>query len=134
MGDLLGSLRGLGPQPAGRRDPPVRRPPDRRSSSRPRSLSATALSGTTLRLSGWWRGFLLERRRRREQAQKEKQRRDVVKKHLERAKEDAAGPRPRRQSEPEADVVYIPSVATLRVKEKAGAGTVLDPEGGRRRR
>src|ERR1019366_2139450 len=80
------------------------------------------LSGTTLRLSGWWRGFLLERRRRRELALKEKQRRDVVKKHLERAKEDAARPAPQKASEPEGDVVYIPSVATLRVKEKAGAG------------
>ena len=80
------------------------------------------LSGTTLRLSGWWRGFLLERRRRRELVLKEKQRRDVVKKHLERAKEDAARPAPQKASEPEGDVVYIPSVATLRVKEKAGAG------------
>ncbi len=80
------------------------------------------LSGSALRLSGWWRGFVLERRRRREQASKERQRREVVKKHLERAKEDASRPAPSKTSEPEADVVYIPSVATLRVKERAGAG------------
>lgn len=87
------------------------------------SLSlGNGLSGATLRFSGWWRGFVLERRRRREQAAKERQRRDVVKKHLERAKEDAARPAPEKASEPGAEVVYIPSVATLRVKERAGAG------------
>jgi len=80
------------------------------------------LSSSALRLSGWWRGFILERRRRHEQALKERQRREVVKKHLERAKEDAARPAPSKASEPEADVVYIPSVATLRVKERAGEG------------
>ena len=87
------------------------------------SLSlGNGLSGATLRFSGWWRGFVLERRRRREQAAKERQRRDVVKKHLERARDDAARPAPEKTSEPEGDVVYIPSVATLRVKERAGAG------------
>ena len=87
------------------------------------SLSlGNGLSGATLRFSGWWRGFVLERRRRREQAAKERQRRDVVKKHLERARDDAARPVPEKASEPEGDVVYIPSVATLRVKERAGAG------------
>ncbi|MFI5198558.1 MAG: DNA translocase FtsK 4TM domain-containing protein, partial [Thermoanaerobaculia bacterium] len=80
------------------------------------------LSGSTLRLSGWWRGLVLERRRRREQILKDRQRREVVKKHLERAKEDAARPATQSASEPEADVVYIPSVATLRVKERAGPG------------
>ncbi|MEO8585435.1 MAG: DNA translocase FtsK 4TM domain-containing protein [Acidobacteriota bacterium] len=81
------------------------------------------LSSLTLRSSGWWRGFVMERRRTREQAAKERQRRDVVKKHLERAKEDAARPAPEKAAEqPEGDVVYIPSVATLRVKERAGAG------------
>lgn len=80
------------------------------------------LSGATLRLSGWWRGFVLERRRTREHAAKERQRRDVVKKHLERAREDAARPTPEKAAEPEGDLVYIPSVATLRVKERAGAG------------
>jgi S-DNA-T family DNA segregation ATPase FtsK/SpoIIIE len=82
----------------------------------------TAASGATLRASGWWRGVLLERRRAREQAQKERLRREVVKKHLERAKEEAANPSRKVEAEPEAEVVYIPSVATLRVKEKAGAG------------
>jgi S-DNA-T family DNA segregation ATPase FtsK/SpoIIIE len=80
------------------------------------------LSGTTVRLSGLWRGFLLEHRRRREVASKERQRREVVKKHLERAREDAGRPAAEKPSEPEGDVVYIPSVATLRVKEKAGEG------------
>ena len=79
------------------------------------------VSGATLHASGWWRGFVLERQRRRELASRERQRREVVKKHLERAKEDAAKP-PARPPEPEAEVVYIPSVATLRVKEKAGPG------------
>jgi len=87
------------------------------------SLSlGNGLARATLRFSGWWRGFVLERRRSREQAAKERQRRGVVKKHLERAKEDAARPAPEKDSEPEGDVVYIPSVATLRVKERAGAG------------
>ncbi len=80
------------------------------------------MSRGTVRLSGWWRGRLLERRRRKEQALKEKLRRDVVKKHLERAREEAARPPEAREPEPEAEVVYIPSVATLRVKEKTGAG------------
>ena len=79
------------------------------------------LAGSTLRLSGWWRGFVLERRRARETAAKERQRRDVVKKHLERARDDAARPAPEKP-EPEGDLVYIPSVATLRVRERAGAG------------
>ena len=80
------------------------------------------LSRWTVRFSGWWRGWLLERRRSREQALKEKLRRDVVKKHLERAKEEAARPPAAKEPEPEGEVVFIPSVATLRVKEKAGAG------------
>jgi S-DNA-T family DNA segregation ATPase FtsK/SpoIIIE len=79
------------------------------------------VSGVSLRASGLWRGFLLERRRRKELATRERQRREVVKKHLERAREDAARPA-EKPPEPEADVVYIPSVSTLRVKEKAGAG------------
>ena len=87
------------------------------------SLSlGTATAGAALRASGWWRGFLLERRRVKEQALKEQIRRDVVKKHLERAKEEAANPPEKREDETEGDVVYIPSVATLRVREKAGAG------------
>jgi S-DNA-T family DNA segregation ATPase FtsK/SpoIIIE len=97
------------------------------------SLGAAA-SGATLRASGWWRGFLLERRRAKEQAQKEQLRREVVKKHLERAKEEAAHPPEKAATEREAEVVYIPSVATLRVKEKAGAGRFsiqrTEPKGG----
>ncbi len=76
----------------------------------------------TVRLSGWWQGRLLERRRRKEQAEKERVRRDVVKKHLERAREEASRPPETVEPESGADVVYIPSVATLRVKEKAGEG------------
>ncbi len=77
---------------------------------------------TALRLSGWWRGWRLERQRRKEQANKESLRRDVVKKHLERAKEEAARPREKVKTEPEGEVVFIPSVATLRVREKTGTG------------
>ena len=80
------------------------------------------VSRGAVRLSGWWRGRLLERRRRKEQTLKEKLRRDVVRKHLERAKEEASRPPEPAAPEPEGEVVYIPSVATLRVKEKAGAG------------
>jgi len=79
------------------------------------------VSGASLRLSGLWRTFVLDRQRRRELAVRERQRREVVKKHLERARTEAERP-PERRPEPEAEVVYIPSVATLRVKEKAGAG------------
>ncbi len=85
------------------------------------SLGA-ATSGATLRASGWWRGFLLERRRAKEQAEREQLRREVVKKHLERAKEEAAHPPEKAEPEGGAEVVWIPSVATLRVKEKAGEG------------
>jgi len=46
------------------------------------------VSGASVRASGWWRGFVLERQRRRELASREQQRREVVKKHLERAKEE----------------------------------------------
>ncbi len=76
----------------------------------------------TLRLSGWWQSRLLERRRRKDQAERERVRRDVVKKHLERAREEASRPPEKVEPEPGADVVFIPSVATLRVKEKAGEG------------
>jgi S-DNA-T family DNA segregation ATPase FtsK/SpoIIIE len=92
------------------------------------SLLATSLSlgdgagRTALRLSGWWRGWRLERRRRKEQAEKESVRREVVKKHLERAKEEAARPPEKVRPEPEGEVVFIPSVATLRVREKTGTG------------
>ena len=80
-----------------------------------------ALSRGSLRLSGWWRGFVLERRRRKEQTVKETQRREVLKKHMARAREDGEKPTPA-PDEPEGDVVYIPSIATLRVREKTGAG------------
>jgi DNA segregation ATPase FtsK/SpoIIIE, S-DNA-T family len=93
-------------------------------------LLATSLSlgdaaaGSALRLSGWWRGRTLDRERQKEIALKEELRRQVVKKHLERAKAEAEeGPKPSETSEePEAEVVYIPSVATLRVREKTGVG------------
>ncbi len=77
---------------------------------------------TALRLSGWWRLWRLEWQRRKEQAGKESLRREVVKKHLERAKEEAARPPEKSVPEPEGEVVFIPSVATLRVREKAGTG------------
>ena len=77
---------------------------------------------TALRLSGWWRGWRLDRQRRKEQSNKESLRREVVKKHLERAKEEAARPAEKVKPEPEGEVVFIPSVATLRVREKTGTG------------
>jgi S-DNA-T family DNA segregation ATPase FtsK/SpoIIIE len=80
-----------------------------------------ALSRGSLRFSGWWRGLVLERQRRRELVLKEKQRREVLMKHMARAREDAERPASAPE-EPEADVVYIPSIATLRVREKTGAG------------
>jgi len=85
------------------------------------SLGETLARGS-LRLSGWWRGLVLERRRRKEQAAKEKQRREVLYKHMARAREDAERPAPPPAGTPEADVVYIPSIATLRVRERTGAG------------
>lgn len=90
-------------------------------------LLATAVSlGDLLRggaegLAARWAARRLERERKGELERRERQRRDVVRKHLERAREDAA--RPKEDSEPEgADVVYIPSVATLRVREQRGVG------------
>ena len=85
------------------------------------SLEAT-LRTTLLRLSGWWRGRTLEKQRRKEMEQKEKQRREVVKKHLERARDEKANPQEETVDEPGAEVVYIPSIATLRVREKSGVG------------
>ncbi|MEO6323992.1 MAG: DNA translocase FtsK 4TM domain-containing protein, partial [Thermoanaerobaculia bacterium] len=87
------------------------------------SLSLEATIRTTLiRLSGWWRGRTLEKERKKESEQKEKQRRDVVKKHLERARDEKVNPPEESVDEPGAEVVYIPSIATLRVREKSGVG------------
>jgi S-DNA-T family DNA segregation ATPase FtsK/SpoIIIE len=89
------------------------------------SLSLGAVArGAGLRMSGWWRVRTLERERKKEAELKEKQRREVVKKHLARAKEDAERPpQPEEEADqPVADVVYIPSIATLRVREKSGTG------------
>jgi S-DNA-T family DNA segregation ATPase FtsK/SpoIIIE len=86
------------------------------------SLGAVAERGS-LHASTWWRARRLDRERRKDAALKEKQRRDVVKKHLARAKEDAdRPPEPEEAAEAVADVVYIPSIATLRVREKSGTG------------
>ncbi|HEV8268319.1 MAG TPA: DNA translocase FtsK 4TM domain-containing protein, partial [Thermoanaerobaculia bacterium] len=82
------------------------------------------ISRSSVRLGGWMQVRRLERERKKEQESKEKQRREVVKKHLERAREEAAKPRDEKteESEKEAEVFYIPSIATLRVREKSGAG------------
>src|SRR5512140_882527 len=73
-----------------------------------------AIRALSLRLSGWWRARSLERARRREQEQKDKQRREVVKKHLQRAKVEgeaaAAAGGDDDVDEPGAEVVYIPSI------------------------
>jgi S-DNA-T family DNA segregation ATPase FtsK/SpoIIIE len=92
-------------------------------------LLATSVSlgegirGATLRLSGWWQATALERSRRKEQEQKDRQRREVVKKHLERERAGAGVAAGTGREEDEGgQVVYIPSIATLRVREKSGAG------------
>ena len=83
------------------------------------------LRGASVRLSGWWQATSLERARRKEQEQKERQRRDVVRKHLERERAGTGAGSPEVPSPAEdegGEVVYIPSIATLRVREKKGPG------------
>jgi len=75
-----------------------------------------------VRLSGWWQTTVLEWNRRKEQEQKESQRRDVVRKHLERERTGASRPPVPEEEDEGGQVVYIPSIATLRVREKSGPG------------
>jgi len=78
-----------------------------------------------LKLTAWWRARQLEKDRATEQTRKEKQRRDVVRKHLERARAIVDSPKDADGEDvdlPGAEVVYIPTVKTLRVREKSGEG------------
>ena len=79
-----------------------------------------ALRGTALRASASFAAWRLERQRRRQLEEKEQTRRAVVKKHLERALE--APPPPQDEEEEGGEVVAIPSLSTLRVRERSGAG------------
>jgi S-DNA-T family DNA segregation ATPase FtsK/SpoIIIE len=93
-------------------------------------LLATSLSlgellrSLTIRFSGWWRTRSLERARRKEQEEKDRQRREVVKKHLQRARAEAPAGEGADDDvdEPGAEVVYIPSITKLRVQERSGVG------------
>ena len=85
------------------------------------SLGEGLRSGN-LRLSGWWQATTLERSRRKEQEQKDRQRRDVVRKHLERERAGSGLAAAGEDEDERGQVVYIPSIATLRVREKSGPG------------
>ena len=91
------------------------------------SLGA-ACRGAALRLSARLSASRLERARRREQKEKERRRLAVVKKHLELARSPQPGdaaPEPEAKEAPEekqADVVYIPTITALRVREQRGTG------------
>lgn len=73
-----------------------------------------------LRTSASLAAWRLERERRRQVEEKERTRRAVVKKHLERAMEEP--PPADEEEEAGGEVVAIPSLATLRVRERSGAG------------
>ncbi len=85
------------------------------------SLGEGLRSGN-LRLSGWWQATTLERSRRKEQEQKDRQRRDVVRKHLERERAGSGLAAAGEDEDEGGQVVYIPSITTLRVREKSGPG------------
>ena len=79
-----------------------------------------ALRGTALRASARFTVWKVERERMRQVDAKERTRRAVVQKHLERARE--APPAEDEEDEPGGEVVAIPSLAALRVRERSGAG------------
>ena len=79
-----------------------------------------AIRGTALGASARFAAWRLDRERRRQVEEKEATRRAVVKKHLERARE--APPAEDEEEEPGGEVVPIPSLAALRVRERSGAG------------
>jgi S-DNA-T family DNA segregation ATPase FtsK/SpoIIIE len=79
-----------------------------------------ALRGTVLRASASFTVWKVERERKRQTEEKERTRRAVVQKHLERARET---PPPEAEEEEEGgEVVPIPSLAALRVRERSGSG------------
>ena len=73
-----------------------------------------------LHTSASWAAWKRDRERKRQVEEKERTRRAVVQKHLERARE--APPEAEDEEEPGGEVVAIPSIATLRVREKSGSG------------
>ncbi len=75
---------------------------------------------TTLRASASLSAWKVDRERKRQVEEKERTRRAVVQKHLERARE--APPEEEQVEEPGGEVVAIPSLATLRVRERSGSG------------
>jgi S-DNA-T family DNA segregation ATPase FtsK/SpoIIIE len=79
-----------------------------------------AVRRIALRTSASLAAWRLERERRRQVEEKERTRRAVVKKHLERAMEEP--PPADEEEEAGGEVVAIPSLATLRVRERSGAG------------
>ncbi len=91
-------------------------------------LLATSLSlgeavrGIVTRVTGSVSAWRLDRERRKQHDQKERLRREVVKKHLERARTNPSDPAEDGGGKPEADVVYIPTFSRLRVEERTGAG------------
>lgn len=79
-----------------------------------------ALRGAALRASASFTVWKVERARRRQAEEKERTRRAVVQKHLERARE--APPVEVDEEEEGGEVVPIPSLAALRVRERSGSG------------
>ena len=79
-----------------------------------------AIRGATLRASAGLAAWKTERERNRQVEEKERTRRAVVQKHLERARE--APPAEDEEEEAGGEVVAIPSLATLRVRERSGSG------------
>ena len=79
-----------------------------------------ALRGAAVRASASFSDWKVEREKKRQVEEKERTRRAVVQKHLERARE--APPEVEQEEEPGGEVVTIPSLATLRVRERSGSG------------
>ncbi len=79
-----------------------------------------AIRGTTLRASASVSAWKVDREKARQVEEKERTRRAVVQKHLERARE--APPVEDEEEEAGGEVVTIPSLATLRVRERSGSG------------
>ncbi len=83
------------------------------------SLGET-IRGATLRASASVSAWKVDREKARQVEEKERTRRAVVQKHLERARE--APPVEDEEEEAGGEVVAIPSLATLRVRERSGSG------------
>jgi S-DNA-T family DNA segregation ATPase FtsK/SpoIIIE len=79
-----------------------------------------AVRGTTERMSASVSAWKVEREKKKQVEEKDRTRRAVVQKHLERARE--APPVEEEEEEVGGEVVTIPSLATLRVREKSGSG------------